>query len=476
MKTICKTVSIELMSWLCAPLAVIALAGCAVGPDYVPPASSASPAWHSELKDGLVGQPTDPNVLASWWTMLDDPQLSGLIERAVAGNLDLKNAQARVRQARAARGAAKAGLFPAVNLAGSDTWSHSRGEMGTGETTELHSAGFDAGWELDLFGGTRRSIEAADADLQAGREDLNDTLVTLLSEVALNYVEVRTYQAQLAATQTSLEAQEQTYQLTSWQSQAGLSDELAVHQARYNLESTRSQIPSLRSNLDAAMNRIAVLLGEQPGSLHKELAARGSVPVCAKEVAVGVPADALRQRPDVRKAERELAAQTARVGVATADLYPRFSLTGSIGMQALSLVSGTSSTISGGPQVTWAIFDGGAIRRNIEVQSALQEQYLIQYESAILAALEEVENALTSYVNEQHRRQALQDAAQAAQDAADLAQYEYQAGLTDFSNVLDAQRSLLSFQNELAQSNGAVTSNLIRLYKALGGGWTCLDS
>lgn len=462
--------------WLCAAPTVFALAGCTVGPDYVAPESSTSPAWNSELKDGLIGQPTDPNLLASWWTTLDDPQLSGLIERAVAGNLDLKNTQARVRQARAARGVAKAGLLPTVSLNGSDTWSHSRGEMGTGETTELHSAGFDAGWELDLFGGTRRSIEAADADLQASREDLNDTLVTLLSEVALNYVEVRIYQAQLAATQTSLEAQEQTYQLTSWQSQAGLSDELAVHQARYNLESTRSQIPSLRSGLDEAMNRIAVLLGEQPGSLHKELAAPGSVPVCAKEVAVGVPADALRQRPDVRRAERELAAQTARVGVATADLYPRFSLTGSIGMQALSLVSDTSSTLSGGPQVTWAIFDGGAIRRNIEVQSALQEQYLIQYESAILAALEEVENALTSYVNEQHRRQALQDAAQAAQDAADLAEYEYQAGLTDFGDVLDAQRSLLSFQNELAQSNGAVTSNLIRLYKALGGGWTCLDS
>ncbi len=462
--------------WLCAAPAVLMLAGCTVGPDYVPPESSASPAWHSELRDGLIGEPTDPNALASWWTTFDDPQLSGLIERAVAGNLGLRNAQARVRQARAARGVARAGLLPTVNLAGSDTWSHSRGEKGTGQTTELHSAGFDAGWELDLFGGTRRSIEAADADLQAGRENLNNTLVTLLSEVALNYVEVRTYQTRLAATQTSLEAQEQTYQLTSWQSQAGLSDELAVHQAKYNLESTRSQIPSLRSGLDEAMNRIAVLLGEQPGALHKELAVPGLVPVCAKEVAVGVPADALRQRPDVRKAERELAAQTARVGVATADLYPRFSLNGSIGMQALSLVSGTSSAISGGPQITWAIFDGGAIHRNIEIQSALQEQSLVQYESAILAALEEVENALASYVNEQHRRQALQDAAQAARDAADLAQYEYQAGLTDFSNVLDAQRSLLSFQNELAQSDGTVTSNLIRLYKALGGGWTCLDS
>jgi len=189
-----------------------------------------------------------------------------------------------------------------------------------------------------------------------------------------------------------------------------------------------------------------------------------------------VPADVLRQRPDVRKAERQLAAQTARIGVAMADRYPRFSLTGSIGGQAMSLVSGTSATISGGPQVTWAIFDGGAIRWNIEQQNALQEQYLIQYESAILNALEEVENAMTAYVNEQDRRRTLEAAADAAQRAAELALYEYQAGLTDFSDVLDAQRSLLSFQNQLAESNGAVTSNLIRLYKALGGGWTPLHS
>jgi NodT family efflux transporter outer membrane factor (OMF) lipoprotein len=444
-------------------LAAVALAGCAVGPDYVPPESSALPAWHSELKNGLAAQPVDPNVLASWWKSLDDPQLSGLIERAVAGNLDLQSAQARVRQAHAARGAAKAGLFPTVNLAGSDTWSHSRGELG-------------AGWELDLFGGVRRALEATDADLQAGQEELNDTLVSLLSEVALNYVQIRTCQTQLAAVQASLESQEQTYQLTEWQHQAQLSDELAVHQAKYNLESTRSQIPDLKSALNEAMNNLAVLLGEQPGALHEELAAPAPVPVCAGEVAVGVPADVLRQRPDVRKAERQLAAQTARIGVATADRYPRFSLTGSIGGQAMSLVSGTSATISGGPQVTWAIFDGGAIRWNIEQQNALQEQCLIQYESVILNALEEVENAMTAYVNEQDKRRTLEAAADAAQRAAELALYEYQAGLTDFSNVLDAQRSLLSFQNQLAESNGAVTSNLIRLYKALGGGWTPLHS
>ncbi len=471
-----KTVLGGRILWLWMLLAAVVLAGCAVGPDYVPPTSSTSPAWHGKLQDGLVAKPTDPNMLASWWKTLDDPQLSSLMERAVAGNLDLKNARARVGQARAARGVTKAGLFPTVNLSGSDTWSHSRGEMGTGQTTESHNLGFDAGWELDLFGGSRRSLEAADADLQASQEDLNDTLVSLLSEVALNYVEIRTYQSRLAAVQASIETQEQTYQLTEWQYQAQLSDELAVFQAKYNLESTRSQIPDLKAGLDEAMNNLAVLLGEQPGKLHEELAVPAAIPVCTKEVAVGVPADTLRQRPDVRRAERELAAQTARIGQATADRYPRFSLTGSVGGQALSLISGTSAMISGGPQVTWAIFDGGAIRWNIEQQNALQEQYLIQYESAILNALDEVENAIAAYVNEQDKRRTLEEAADAAQHAAELALYEYEAGLTDFSNVLDAQRSLLSFQNQLAESNGTVTSNLIRLYKALGGGWTCLDS
>ncbi len=461
---------IEKILWQCILPLAVTLSGCTVGPDYVPPEPNVSGSWHSDTGNGLAAQPVDPNTLATWWTTLQDPHLSRLIERAVANNLDLKVAQSRVRQARASLGASRAGLFPSANTTGSATWSHSGGYNGTGHS-ELYSGGFDAGWELDLFGGTRRSIEAAEADLQASWEDRNDTLVSLLSDVALSYVEVRTYQMRLAATETSLAAQEQTYQLTSWRSEAGLSDELAVYQAKYNVDSTRSQVPSLRAGLDAAMNRLAVLLGEQPGKLHDELAAPGRVPVGPNNIAVGVPADALRQRPDVRKAERNLAAQTARIGKATADLYPKFSLSGSIGAQAPVLVSNTALTTSGGPQATWAIFDGGAIRQNIELQSAVQQQYLFQYESAILTALEEAENAMVSYMNEQQRRQALQDATQAAQTAADLAEYEYQAGLTDFSNVLDAQRSLLSFQDQLAQSDGTVTSNLIRLYKALGGGW-----
>ena len=254
-----------------------------------------------------------------------------------------------------------------------------------------------------------------------------------------------------------------------------MSDEVAVQQARYNLESTRSQIPTLRTGLEESMNRIAVLLGEQPGKAQEELKQPGTILSVPLEVAVGVPADVLRRRPDIRRAERQLAAQTARIGVATADLYPKFTLSGSIGLEAISYLSSSGIwTLSSGPGITWAIFKAGAIRQNIEVQSALQEQYLIAYEAAVLSALEDVENALVAYAEEQQRRQSLVAATQAAQKAVDLTQHKYQAGLTDFNNVLEAQRSLLTFQDQLAQSNGTVTSNLVRLYKALGGGWTSM--
>ncbi|MBN1509125.1 MAG: efflux transporter outer membrane subunit [Sedimentisphaerales bacterium] len=459
--------------WLCTLPAALAMAGCVVGPNYVPPKAPTPDTWHSQLQDGLVGGEVDAEALTSWWATLDDPVLSGLIERAVAGNLDLKQAWARVREARARRKGAQGAFFPTLDSAASATWSTSGAEGVRTVNNETYAANFDAGWELDLFGGIRRSVEAAQANLEASDEDLRDTLVSLLAETALNYVEVRTFQARLAAAEASLKTQEETYQLTVWRSQAGLGDELAAQQAKYNLENTRSQVPSLQTGLEEAMNRVAVLLGEPPGQVHAELARAQAIPVPPAEVAVGVPADVIRRRPDIRRAERNLAAQNARVGVATADLYPQLRLSGSIGLEALSLEDLASGSwfLSGGPRLTLPLFNT-TIRPNIEVQSALQEQALLQYEAAVLNALEEVENALVAYAQEQRRRENLREATKAAQAAAELAQYKYQAGLTDFSNVLDAERSLLSFQDQLQQSDGTVTSNLIRLYKALGGGWT----
>lgn len=454
------------------------LSGCiTVGPDYEKPATALPAEWRTGLKGGLVAEEMDSQTLSQWWNVFNDVKLSSLIDRALAGNLDLKQAKARVREAQARRGVERAGLFPTLQATASAGRSKSREDNGTGkinQTIDMYSAGFDTAWEIDVFGGVRRSVEAAEADIEASREDLRDVLVALIAEVALNYIDVRTMQSRIDAAEGNLQTQSETCRLVVWQQEAGLSDALAVQQATYNLETTRSQLPTLRTGREEAMNRIAVLLGEQPGVLHRELEEQKPVPVPPAEVAVGVPADVLRQRPDVRRSERELAAQSARIGVAVAELYPKLTLSGSIGIETLSVPgmhSTHTNTISGGPQITWAVFKAGAIRQNIKIQTALQEQALMTYESAVLTALEEVENALTAYAEEQLKNRHLQAATRAAASAVELSQHKYQAGLTDFNNVLEAERSLLSLQDELAQSSGTMASNLVVLYKALGGGW-----
>jgi len=459
-------------------ITALVLGGCAaVGPDYTLVKPDAPDEWHAELQGGLTAGSLEPETLAHWWSTLNDADLDSLVARAVKGNLDLKNARVRVREARALRGISKANLFPTLDAAASASKQRSSENSSTGTESKLYTADFDAGWELDVFGGVRRSVEAAQASLEATQEDLYNVLVSLLAEVALNYVEVRTFQARLAVAEANIKTQQETYDLNQSRYQAGIIDELPVQQSLRILESSRSQIPALKTGLEAAKNRLAVLLGEQPGKLHRELAAKRPIPELPKTVVIGIPAETLRHRPDIRRAERNLAAQTARIGVATADLYPKFRLFGTIGLESLSsgdFLEWASRTWSIGPGVSWNIFHGGAIRQNIEVQTARQEQALIKYEAAVLSAQEEVENVLVAYAKEQIRRESLAKAATAAQRAAIVAQDQYQAGLVDFNNVLDAQRSLLILQDELDQSNGAVITNLVRLYKALGGGWKFL--
>lgn len=454
---------------------VLAFSGCAtVGPDYIRMKPDAPDRWHAELQGGLSAGLLAFETLAHWWRTLDDTQLDSLVARAVKGNLDLKNARARVREARALRGISKANLFPTLDAAAFVSKQRGSENSGTETESKLYTANFDAGWELDIFGGVRRSVEAARASLEATQEDRHNVLVSLLAEVALNYVEVRTFQARLAVTEANIKIQQETYDLNQSRYQAGIINELAVQQSLRILESSRSQIPALKTGLDAAKNRLAVLLGEQPGKLHRELAAKRPIPDLPKTVVVGIPAETLRHRPDIRRAERNLAAQTARIGVAMADLYPKFRLFGTIGLESLSgrdFFDWASRTWTIGPGVSWNVFQGGAVRQNIEVQTARQEQSLIQYEAAVLRAREEVENVLVAYAQEQIIRESLSKAATAAKRAAIVAQDQYQAGLVDFNNVLDAQRSLLIIEDKLVQSNGAVISNLVRLYKALGGGW-----
>ena len=465
-----------LVSWFL----LLLLSGCmAVGPDYHPPVVEETGSWHAPMGDGLKERPADSELLAGWWNTLDDSLLTNFIQRAFTGNLDLKQARARVRQARAALGIADAGRLPDLKTDANAMRSRSSDDSGMGMEQDLFQVGFDAAWELDIFGGIRRSVEAAEADLAAGSEALNHVRITLAGEVARNYVEVRSFQKRLAIAGANLAAQQESVDMVRDQFQAGLTGALALEQARYNLSTTRSTIPTLRIGLARAQNRLAVLLGEYPGALEVQLTPPKPIPVPPLEIAVGIPADLLRRRPDVRQAERELAARSARIGVATSQLYPKLTLTGSIGLEALSgsnLFNRGSATYGAGPAFSWNLFNGGAIRRNIDVETARREEALIHYKASILQALEEVENALTAYAREQLRRESLEEGAVAAGRAVDIARDQYRAGLTDFQNVLEAQRSLFGLQDQLAQSREAVTQDLVSLYKALGGGWTPLET
>jgi len=452
----------KLLSVILLLLLPLFMAGClSVGPNYTRP----------ELPE-IPGAQRDTTNLTEWWDHFNDPVLTNIVQRALSNNRDLKKAVARVRQARAQLGRTKAALGPTIDLNGSVTRSESSENVsGPTDATTLYSTGFDTVWEIDIFGGTRRSVEASLADWQAISIGLADVQVTVASETALAYLSMRTYQRRLASAQGSLEAQRDTNTIVRDRWRAGLSDELAVQQSRYNLENTRAVIPSLEAGYEAARNALSVLIGEMPGKL--DIPSIDHSPKCDLALKM-IPADVLRRRPDVQRAERELAAQTARIGVATADLYPRFRLTGSIGLDALkssALFESESSRYSIIPGVKWAIFHTGSIRNNIKIQEALQEQYLQAYESTVLMAVEEVRNALSNYEQEQRRSASLRQAVMAAREAVVLATDQYVNGLIDFTTVIDAQRSLLDFQERLAISEGAVGQNAVRLYKALGGGW-----
>lgn len=454
--------------------------GCmTVGPDYQKPETKTPAAWSAELNDGLTAAPPAAETLSRWWSRLNDPILSDLMEQARTNNLDVRQAEARLREARARRGAAKADLFPTVEASGSAARNRSSEMNGEGSTSDLFKNGLDASWELDLFGKNRRALEAANATLQASQEDLADVIVSLFAEVALSYVDVREYQLRLSLTESNIAARVETHDIARWRREAGLTTQLDVEQARLSLEQARADIPALKTSLEEAKHRLAVLLGQTPGALKDVLAEPKPIPVPPVEMAVGVPADVLRQRPDVRRAERKLAAQTAQIGVAKAARYPSFSLLGSIGLESLTwgdLYTSGARTVQGAANAVWTLFDFGRIRQNIEVQTALQEAALGLYESTVLTALEDVENALVAYANEQTRRQSLAEAVLAGLAAFELARDQYSSGLVDFQTVLDMQRSVLTVQDQLAASDGKVTANLIRLYKALGGGWTSLSS
>lgn len=465
------------------PLLTLALAftlsACAVGPDYRPPQPVTPDSWHELPATGVRVESPDAPSLAAWWTTLNDPQLNELIERALADNKTIKQAHARVVQARAQRAIAGSGFWPGIGASTGATRSESESNFNeSGEVVstvgESYNAGLSTSWELDLFGSQRRSYESATAQLAATEADLRDVLVVLLGDVALSYVGVRTAQSRLDFAERNLESQREALDITRWRADAGLTTVLDVEQANTNYQQTRAQIPSLESSLVQNMNRLAVLTGQAPGALEASLQPRKPIPVAPVDIVAGVPADVLRRRPDIRSAERQLAAQTAEVGVATAALYPSLSLNGSISWTSLTasdLLDGFRNERSG-LTLSLPLFNGGALRQNIKVQNALVDQALASYESVVLAAYEEVENALDAWTSEQRRHEALVRAVESARRAAELALVQYNSGLVDFQTVLTADRQLISLEDSLAISDGEMTSNLIRLYKALGGGWS----
>lgn len=460
---------------------LISLAGCTVGPNYHTPKTKVP----TSFAEQAFPQTGASDQIAKWWITLQDPELNSLVERAVRGNLDLRLAQARVREARAQRGVVKADLYPTVNVSGSYQRSRRSSNVNFGQTGggsqnttgvegDLYQAGFDASWEIDVFGGVRREIEAANADLAAEIENRRDVLVTLLAEVARNYVELRASQRQVVIARANLTAQQETLDLTRVRFDAGLVSDLDVARAEAQVETTASQIPELEASARQSIHLLSVLLGQAPNALTGELLQDTPIPQSPPEVPVGLPSDLLRRRPDVRRAERQLAAATARIGVATADLFPKFSLTGFLGLQSSkinTLTNSGSRNWSILPGVSWPVLDFGRIRSNIGVQNAREEQSLVLYEQTILTSLQEVEDALVSFSQNRIEREKLAGAVDANRRAVDLANQLYKQGLTDFLSVLQVQRDLFASEDALVQSDRDITSDFVALYKALGGGW-----
>src|SRR5262250_2143779 len=457
------------------------LAGCAVGPNYKRPQAAVPTQWTVAPARGTETKSPETD---EWWASFHDTELNSLVERSANSNLDLKVGLERVQEARAARGVAQSGYFPSVDGAASATRNRQRVIAPVGPQNSPVIApvefnnfqgGLSASWELDVFGGVRRSVQAATADATAAEENRRDVLVILLGDVGRVYAQLRGFQRRLEIANKNIKTQQDTLDLTSARAKAGLATDLDVSRAAAQLESTKAVVPTLLSGIDVSIHRLSVLLGEEPGALRAELENAGPIPAAEPDVEVGLPSDLLKRRPDIRRSEAQLAAATARIGEAKADLFPRFVLTGAAGRQAAQLhdlTLGAGNFFSAGPGISLPLFTGRRIRSNIAVQTSRQREALIVYQSTVLNALEEVENALVSYSQEQERRDRLNEAVLHSQLAVDLATEQYKAGLVDFLSVLDAQRDLYANEDQLVQSQTTVTTNLVGLYRALGGGWS----
>jgi len=466
---------------VCALVTVLLIPGCTVGPNYSLPAVATENRWQ-DAKGAAALQPED----VRWWRDLNDPQLVSCIEKGISGNQNIKEAEARVREARALRGVAAASLLPQVGS--SAVYNKTRTSSTAGIISELpenlkseinfeqdfYQVGFDASWEIDIFGGRRREVEAASARAQSSIESYRDVMISVISEIARNYVELRGAQRQLGIAEKNIGIQEKTLSLVKIRWDAKLVSELEVEQAQAQLERTRGSVPSLQASIREGAYRLAVLTGQPPDSLLDELLATSPIPNPPDIVPVGLPSDLLLRRPDLRRAENDLRAAVSDIGASMADLYPRFYLTGTAEPQSAKftdLFRANSFAWSFGPQISWPVFQGGRIRSNIAATEARRDEALARYRQAVLTALQEVETSLAGYGQYQVERERLALSAKSQSRAVELARQRYERGIKDFLTVLDAERQLSDVENSLAMSETRVVLNLIGLYKALGGGW-----
>lgn len=459
---------------------LVMLTGCRVGPEYHPPVAPLDSHWKHPF-DVYPAELLKAN--RHWWAEFNDPILNDLVAEAVSGNPGLKEAAYRVVEARRRFGIARSDLLPGLDATGDYSYRKVSGNASpysllSQDAYNFDSLGFRTAWQLDFWGKYRRAMEAAAAEVQVSENDRCAVLLTLQGDVARTYIEIRSLQLRLIVAQENLELQRRTLAIAEQRVTAGLSAPTDAEQARTNLYSIQAQLPKLETGLQQAENRLSVLLGKPPQTISDAWEAISDIPNAAPEIVTGVPADLLRRRPDVRSVERSLAAETARVGVAVADLYPQLSLNGTISVDATKaskLFTAPSLAHDIGPSFSWNLFNFGQVKNQIAAQRARVNQALWRYRSTVLSAVEEVENALVAYRQEQLRLASLMKAVEAANRSVELSLTNYRQGLERFQTVLDTQRTQVSLQDQLVVSKATVASQRIALYAALGGGWTLQD-
>jgi NodT family efflux transporter outer membrane factor (OMF) lipoprotein len=466
----------------CLAIATFIFGGCTtVGPDFKRPEASIAKGW-IEAKDPKV-KPQSVEY-SDWWKLFNDPVLNNLIEIAYQQNLPLQIAGIRILEARAQLGIARGSQYPQQQQISGSTTRQRTSEnappgVGGSQTFWNAQSTFDAAWELDLWGRFRRGVESADASLIATIADYDDVLVTLTADVASAYVQIRTIEERIALAQANVDIQERSLKIADVRFHNGATTELDVRQAESLLRDTQASIPRLQTSLRQTKTALSLLLGMPPSNLEAVLGMPSVIPSAPADVALGMPADLLRRRPDIRRAELQAAAQSALIGVAQSDLYPRLSLVGSIGFQSSDVgnaklgnfLNGNSLTYFVGPFIQWPIFNYGRLKNNVRVQDARFEQLIVNYRNTVLRAAKEVEDFLVGYLRSQDESGFLGDSVKAAARSVDLALVQYRDGVVDYQRVLDTQRFLVQEQDLHTQSRGNVVLNLIGTYRALGGGW-----